>query len=79
MSETVVLRKKDDDVPEVLPTNEIIENEEDESTTIKFSSNQDSKIMEWVLSQSPNAQPIAPQEFVNWWKIIIKTLNVYLE
>lgn len=58
---------------------EIIENEEDESTTIKFSSNQDSKIMEWVLSQSPNAQPIAPQEFVNWWKIIIKTLNVYLE
>ena len=27
MSETVVLRKKDDDVPEVLPTNEIIENE----------------------------------------------------
>ena len=27
MSDTVVLRKKDDDVPEVLPTNEIIENE----------------------------------------------------
>jgi len=37
-------------------------------TTISFSSAQSVRIMEWVLAQGCNAKPIAPENFVNWWK-----------
>ena len=53
---------------------EFSEIEEEHTTTIKFSSSQSTKVLEWVLSQGVNARPIAPAEFVERWKKEIKGL-----
>ncbi len=37
-------------------------------TTVKFTSSQSNKVLEWVLSQGGNACPVAPKEFVERWK-----------
>lgn len=42
--------------------------EEDDATTISFTSSQSAKVLEWVLSQGRNARPIAPKSFVERWK-----------
>ena len=51
-----------------------IDYDEDSTTTIKFSSSQSLKVLEWVLSQGANARPIAPVEFVERWKKEIRAL-----
>ena len=48
--------------------------EEENTTTIKFSSSQSTKVLEWVLSQGVSARPIAPAEFVERWKKEIRGL-----
>lgn len=53
---------------------EFSEIEEEHTTTIKFSSSQSTKVLEWVLSQGVNARPIAPAEFVERWKNEIRGL-----
>lgn len=53
---------------------EFIDYDEDNTTTIKFSSSQSLKVLEWVLSQGVNARPIAPAEFVERWKNEIRGL-----
>lgn len=54
---------------------EFIDYEEDRTTTIKFSSSQSLKVLEWVLSQGANARPRAPEEFVERWKKEIHALE----
>lgn len=54
---------------------EFIDYEEDCTTTIKFSSSQSLKVLEWVLSQGANARPRAPKEFVERWKKEIHALE----
>ena len=54
---------------------EFIDYEEDFTTTIKFSSSQSLKVLEWVLSQGANARPRAPEEFVERWKKEIRALE----
>lgn len=53
---------------------EFYDSEEENMTTIKFSSSQSAKVLEWVLSQGVRARPIAPEEFVERWKKEIKGL-----
>lgn len=57
---------------------EFIDYDEDNTTTIKFSSSQSLKVLEWVLSQGVNARPIAPAEFVERWKNEIRGLSKVL-
>nr|WP_318678463.1 WYL domain-containing protein [Treponema sp.] len=54
---------------------EFIDYEEACTTTIKFSSSQSLKVLEWVLSQGVNARPRAPEEFVERWKKEIHALD----
>lgn len=54
---------------------EFIDYDEDCTTTIKFSSSQSLKVLEWVLSQGANARPRAPEEFVERWKKEIHALT----
>lgn len=54
---------------------EFYDDDEENITTIKFSSSQSMKVLEWVLSQGVNARPIAPAEFVELWKNQIKGMN----
>ena len=49
-----------------------IDSEEENMTTIKFSSSQSDKVLEWVLAQGANARPIAPADFVERWKTEIR-------
>lgn len=58
---------------------EFIDYDEDSSTTIKFTSSQSLKVLEWVLSQGCNARPRAPEEFVTRWKNEIKGLAAALD
>lgn len=58
---------------------EFIDYDEDSTTTIKFSSSQSLKVLEWVLSQGCNARPRAPEEFVTRWKNEIKGLAAALD
>ena len=58
---------------------EFIDYDEDSTTTIKFSSSQSLKVLEWVLSQGCNARPRAPEEFVTRWKNEIKGLSAAIE
>lgn len=37
-------------------------------TTLTFTSSQDDKILEWILSCGPDAKPVEPNEFVQRWK-----------
>ena len=53
---------------------EFIDSEEENMTTIKFSTSQSTKVLEWVLSQGVRARPIAPEEFVERWKNEIRGL-----
>lgn len=53
---------------------EFIDSEEENMTTIKFSTSQSAKVLEWVLSQGVRARPIAPEEFVERWKNEIRGL-----
>ena len=53
---------------------EFIDSEEENMTTIKFSTSQSTKVLEWVLSQGVRARPIAPKEFVERWKNEIRGL-----
>ena len=57
---------------------EIIDSEEENMTTIKFTSSQSDKVFEWVLSQGVRAHPVAPESFVARWKNEIQKLNQYL-
>ena len=57
---------------------EFIDCEEENMTTIKFSSSQSAKVLEWVLSQGVRARPIAPEDFVERWKNEIKSLANWL-
>ena len=54
---------------------EFIDIDEESTTTIKFSSSQSLKVLEWVLSQGVNARPRAPEEFVERWKNEIRGLT----
>lgn len=47
---------------------EFFDIDEENITTIKFSSSQSTKVLEWVLSQGMRAKPIAPESFVERWK-----------
>lgn len=47
---------------------EFFDIDEENITTIKFSSSQSTKVLEWVLSQGMRARPIAPESFVERWK-----------
>lgn len=47
---------------------EIIDNDDENITTIKFTSSQSLKVLEWVLAQGMKAKPIAPENFVDRWK-----------
>lgn len=42
--------------------------ETDEKTTLSFTSSQDDKILEWILSCGADAKPVAPEIFVRRWK-----------
>ena len=53
---------------------EFYDSEEENMTTIKFSSSQSAKVLEWVLSQGVRARPIAPEEFVGRWEKEIHSL-----
>lgn len=53
---------------------EFIDSDEENMTTIKFSSSQSAKVLEWVLSQGVRARPIAPEDFVERWKNEIRSL-----
>lgn len=53
---------------------EFSEIEEEHTTTIKFTSSQSTKVLEWVLAQGVNARPIAPAEFVERWRNEIRGL-----
>jgi len=53
---------------------EIIERDEDNTTTIIFSSSQYNHVLEWVLAQGANAKPIAPVCFVADWKDHIRRM-----
>ena len=46
----------------------ITDNDETDTTTIRFTTSQSLKVMEWVLAQGKNARPLAPDGFVKWWK-----------
>ena len=37
-------------------------------TTLTFTSSQDDKILEWILSCGPDAKPVEPKAFVGRWK-----------
>ena len=45
-----------------------IDSKKENMTTIKFSSSQSDKVLEWVLAQGSKARPIAPKDFVERWK-----------
>lgn len=47
---------------------EITDKDAEDTTTIKFTSSQSLKVMEWVLAQGMKAKPVAPESFVEWWK-----------
>lgn len=44
------------------------DDDNEDTTTITFTSSQSNKVLEWVLSQGANARPVAPAEFVKSWK-----------
>jgi len=48
--------------------------EEENTTTICFTSSQSTKVLEWVLSQGMKAKPIAPESFVERWKNEIRAM-----
>jgi predicted DNA-binding transcriptional regulator YafY len=48
--------------------------EEENTTTICFTSSQSTKVLEWVLSQGKKAKPIAPESFVERWKNEIRAM-----
>ena len=48
--------------------------EEENTTTICFTSSQSTKVLEWVLSQGMKAKPIAPESFVERWKNEIRAI-----
>lgn len=52
----------------------IIDSDEEDMTTITFSSSQSDKVLEWVLSQGMRARPVAPAAFVERWKNEIRGL-----
>ena len=56
---------------------EFYDDEEENITTIKFSSSQSMKVLEWVLSQGIRARPIAPESFVERWKNEVRGMAKY--
>lgn len=46
----------------------------DNKTTLTFTSSQDDKILEWILSCGPDAKPVEPNEFVQRWKDKIREM-----
>ena len=40
----------------------------DDYVDLTFTSNQPNNVLNWVLSQGPNAKPLEPEEFVQHWK-----------
>ena len=51
---------------------QLIDDDKNNATIIKFTSAQGPKVLEWVLSQRKNAVPIAPESFVKEWKEQLK-------
>lgn len=43
-------------------------------TTLSFTSSQDDKILEWILSCGPDAKPVEPLDFVQRWKDKIREM-----
>jgi len=58
---------------------ELIERNEDNTTTIIFSASQYDRILEWVMAQGPKAKPIGPECFVEDWKNNIKKMARSIE
>ena len=54
---------------------EIYDVDEEDRTTITFSTSQSVKVLEWVLSMGANACPIAPADFVERWKSEIRGMR----
>ena len=48
-------------------------------TTLTFTSSQDDKILEWILSCGPDAKPIEPLDFVQRWKDKIREMSKLAE
>ena len=44
-------------------------------TTLSFTSSQDDKILEWILSCGPDAKPVEPLDFVQRWKDKIREMS----
>ena len=48
--------------------NDQIIDETENKTTLTFTSSQDDKILEWILSCGADAKPVEPGDFVQRWK-----------
>lgn len=57
---------------------EFYDDDAENITTIKFSSSQSMKVLEWVLSQGMRAKPIAPESFVERWKNEVRGMSVWV-
>lgn len=57
---------------------EFYDDDAENITTIKFSSSQSMKVLEWVLSQGMRARPIAPESFVERWKNEVRGMSVWV-
>lgn len=52
---------------------------EENKTTLTFTSSQDDKILEWILSCGPEAKPVEPEDFVQRWKDKIREMSKLAE
>lgn len=52
---------------------------EENKTTLTFTSSQDDKILEWILSCGPEAKPVEPEDFVQRWKDKIRKMSKLAE
>jgi hypothetical protein len=43
--------------------------------TLSFVSSQGDKILEWILSQGPNARALSPKKFVEQWKEAVRAIG----
>jgi len=57
----------------------LIENDEKDCTTIKFTSAQYLKVLEWVLARGDCAIPLRPERLVNLWKYSITNMKWNME
>lgn len=50
-----------------------------DKTILTFTSSQDDKILEWILSCGPEAKPVEPEDFVQRWKDKIRAMSKLAE